>query len=89
VVVARSHPGRNSEEVGAANVERHQARPGVRVRVAEDYRNPQLRGALGTVQQIWGNPHYSTALLVRLEDARYELFWHHELQIAEEEAIGA
>jgi hypothetical protein len=70
-------------------LERHQARPGVRVRVGEGYRKAGLRGALGTVQQIWGNPNYSTALLVRMEeDARYELFWHHELHVAEE-AIGA
>ena len=70
-------------------METHQARPGVRVRVGEGYRKAELRGALGTVQQIWGNPNYHTALLVRLDDERYELFWHHELQIAEEEAIGA
>jgi hypothetical protein len=69
------------------NVERRQIRPGVRVRVREGYRKAELRGALGTVQQIWGNPNYHTALLVRLEDERYELFWHHELQMAEE-AIG-
>ena len=52
-------------------------------------RKAELRGAVGTVQQIWGNPNYRTALLVRLEDERYELFWHHELNGAEEEAIGA
>ena len=70
-------------------MERHQARPGVRVRVGEGYWKAELRGAVGTVRQIWGNPNYRTALLVRLEDERYELFWHHELQVAEEEAIGA
>ena len=70
-------------------MERHEAQRGVRVRVGESYREAELRGALGTVQQIWGNPNYRTALLVRLEDERYELFWHHELQMAEEEAIGA
>ncbi len=65
-------------------MERHEAQPGVQVRVGEGYRKAQLRGALGTVQQIWGNPNYHTALLVRLEDERYEFFWHHELQMAEE-----
>ena len=70
-------------------MERHEARRGVRVRVGEGYRKDALRGAVGTVQQIWGNPNFATALLVRLEDERYELFWHHELQVAEEEAIGA
>jgi len=71
-------------------MERHQARPGVRVRVGEGYRKAELQGAVGTVQQIWGNPNYHTAVLVRLEDGdRYELFWHHELQMVEAEAIGA
>ncbi len=71
-------------------MERHEARPGVRVRVVQRYRKAELRGAVGTVQQIWGNPNYRTASLVRLEDGRYELFWHHELQMAEEEeTIGA
>ena len=70
-------------------MERHEVRRGVRVRVGEGYRKAELRGAVGTVQQIWGDPNYSTALLVRLEDERYELFWHHELHIVQEEAIGA
>ena len=70
------------------NVERHQARPGVRVRVGESYRKAELRGVVGTVQQIWDNSNYRTALLVRFKDERYELFWHHELQMAEE-VIGA
>ena len=69
-------------------MERHEVRRGVRVRVGEGYRKIELRGAVGTVQQIWGNPNFATALLVRLEDERYELFWHHELQM-DEEAIGA
>ncbi len=70
-------------------MERHQVRPGARVRVGEDYRKPELRGALGTVQQIGAGPNYSTALLVRLEDGRYELFWIDELQMADEEDAGA
>ncbi len=70
-------------------MERHEAQRGVRVRVGEGHRKAELRGAVGTVQQIWGNPSFATALLVRLEDERYELFWHHELQMAEEESIGA
>jgi hypothetical protein len=71
-------------------MERHEARPGVRVRVGEGYRKAELRGAVGTVRQIWGNPNYRTALLVRLEeDERYELFWHHELHMVEEKAIIA
>ncbi len=80
----------NFVSTGANFVERHEVRRGVRVRVGEGYRKAELRGAVGTVQQIWGDPNYRTALLVRLEDERYELFWHHELNGAEEEeAIGA
>ena len=70
-------------------MERHEAQRGVRVRVGGGYRKAELRGAVGTVHQIWGNPNYRTAVLVWLQDGRYELFWHHELQLAEEEAIGA
>ena len=70
-------------------MERHEAQPGVQVRVGEGYRKAELRGALGTVQQIWGDPNYRTALLVRLEDGRYELFWHDELQMDGEEDAGA
>jgi hypothetical protein len=57
-----------------------ETRLGARVRIREEYRKPELRGLLGTVQQKWGNPDYHTAVLVRLEDGRYELFWHHELE---------
>ena len=64
---------------------RHQVRPGMRVRVGDGYRKAELRGALGTVHQIWGNPNYHTAVLVRLEeDERYELFWHHELDMVDD-----
>jgi hypothetical protein len=50
---------------------------GTRVRVSEGHRKPELRGLLGTVAQRWGNSDY-TALLVRLENGRYELFWDHD-----------
>jgi hypothetical protein len=72
----------NSGATGVIFVERHEAQRGVRVRVAEDYRKAELRGAVGAVHQIWGNPNFATALLVRLEDGRYELFWHRELDMA-------
>lgn len=58
---------------------------GAKVRVRKDHRKPELRGLFGTVEQRWGNPKHHTALLVRFEDGRYELFWHHELEDAEEE----
>ena len=70
-------------DTGANLVKIHEAQRGVRVRVGEGYRKAELRGARGTVRQIWGNHNYHTALLVRLEeDERYELFWLHELDLA-------
>jgi hypothetical protein len=62
-----------------------EVRLGARVRVREGYRKLEMRGFLGTVEQRWGNPHHHTALFVRLEDGRYELFWDHELEEVEEE----
>ena len=60
-------------------------RVGAKVKVRKDHRKPQLRGMVGTVEERWGNPDYHTALLVRLEDGRYEIFWHHELGEPEKE----
>ena len=82
MVEASTCSGPNFVDTGAHLVERRQARRGVRVQVRENYRKAELRGAVGTVQQIWGNPNFATALLVRLDDERYELFWNHELQLA-------
>lgn len=56
-----------------------EVRRGTRVKVREGHRTPEVRGLLGTVAQRWGKSDY-TALLVRLEDERYEMFWHHELE---------
>ena len=57
-----------------------EARRGTRVRVRETHRKPELRGLLGTVQQRWGSPDYRIALLVWLDEERYELFWSYELE---------
>jgi hypothetical protein len=62
-----------------------EVRLGSRVRVREGYRIPEMRGLAGTVEQRWDNPNHHTALLVCLEDGRYELFWDHELGEVEEE----
>ena len=62
-----------------------EVRRGTRVRVSEGHRRPKLQGLLGTVAQRWGDSDY-TALLVRLGDGRYELFWDHDLEEVEEEA---
>jgi hypothetical protein len=61
-----------------------EAQVGAKVRVRNDHRKPELWGMVGTVEQRWGKPNH-TALLVRLEDGRYELFRHHELAEVEEE----
>ena len=45
--------------------------------MSEKHRRLELRGLLGTVAQRWGNSDY-TALLVRLENGRYELLWDHD-----------
>lgn len=47
------------------------------MRVSQGHRRPELRGLLGTVAQRCGNSDY-TALLVRLDNGRYELFWDHD-----------
>jgi hypothetical protein len=60
------------------------ARRGARVRVRETHRKPELRGLLGTVQQRWGSPNYRVALLVWLDEGRYELFWSYELEEIEQ-----
>ena len=60
-------------------------RRGMKVRVRETYRKPELRGLLGTVQQRWGSPNYRIALLVWLDEERYKLFWSYELEEAEQE----
>ena len=51
---------------------------GTRVRV-KNHREPRLRGLAGTVEQMYGDPHYR-AVEVRLENGQSELFWHHELE---------
>ncbi len=60
-----------------------EAHVGARVKVVEDCRKPELRGRVGTVEQMYGDRSYR-ALEVRLEDGRSELFWHHELEEVEE-----
>lgn len=52
---------------------------GMRVKVGDGHRKPELRGAVGTIVQRYGDPGY-VALDVLLEDGRSELFWHHDLE---------
>ena len=54
---------------------------GTRVRVQLDYRNPTLRGALGTIKKRYGVPNYE-AFEVSFPDGRTELYWDHQLEEA-------
>jgi hypothetical protein len=55
------------------------ARVGARVKVGPDYRKRGLRGALGTVEKVWGEPH-NAAVEVRLDAGGSELLWRHEVE---------
>ncbi len=59
---------------------------GMRVRVKNAYRKPELRGAVGTIVQSYGHPD-CVALEVRLEDGSSQLFWRHELEGAEAPSV--
>jgi AMMECR1 domain-containing protein len=64
------------------DVETQKTRIGASVRVREDYRKPQLRGCVGTIQRIYGHNHL--AVEVRFEDGRSELLGLHQLERVEE-----
>ena len=74
-------------DTGVDSLESHEARLGIRVRVAHSDISPQLRGMLGTIETCYGHPEY-VALDVRLDDGQYELFWAHGLQKVEREAAA-
>jgi hypothetical protein len=61
-----------------------EARIGTRVRVRESYRKPYLRGRVGTIKRVYGDPRIVAAVEVRFEDGSSELFWRHELEEVEE-----
>jgi hypothetical protein len=61
-----------------------EARVGARVRVREGYRKPQLRGRVGTIKAVYGDPRCAAALEVRFGDGRSELPWGHELEEVEQ-----
>lgn len=60
-----------------------EAQPGMRVRISDGHRRPALRGLTGTIKQRYGESSY-LAPEVLFEDGRSELFWHHELNAAEQ-----
>ncbi len=61
------------------------AQVGKRVRVRESLHRANLKGKVGTIRARWGSPNY-VALDVGLDDGRSELFWHYELEEAEDGA---
>ena len=59
---------------------------GTRVRVQVDYRDPQRRGSVGTIQKRYGVAEYM-AFEVLFADGQTELFWDHQLKEAKESAF--
>ena len=60
-----------------------EAEVGKRVRVGPGHGNTDLRGLIGTIERRYGSPDYA-ALEVRFGDGRSELFWHYEVEMAED-----
>ena len=63
-----------------------EAQVGTRVRVQVDYRDPQRRGSVGTIQKRYGVANYA-AFEVLFADGQTELFWDHQLKEAKESAF--
>jgi hypothetical protein len=62
------------------------AQVGTKVRVQVDYRDPQRRGSIGTIQKRYGVAEY-TAFEVLFADGHTELFWDHQLEEAKETSL--
>jgi hypothetical protein len=54
-------------------------RIGMAVRVARNYKEPDLRGHVGKIVRRYGDVSYA-AFEVHFWDGRSRLFWHHELE---------
>ena len=63
-------------------MESNEVRTGTSVQVLDGGRRTG-KGRVGTVETTYGPPDY-LAMDVRFEDGSVELFWHHELERAEE-----
>jgi hypothetical protein len=63
-----------------------EAQVGTRVRVQVNYRDPQRRGAVGTIQQRYAVAEYMV-FKVLFADGQTELFWDHQLKEAKESAF--
>ena len=61
-----------------------QARVGKRVKVPGDRYEPELRGVVGSVLRCYGEPEY-LALEVIPKEGRSRIFWHHEVEEAEDQ----
>ena len=59
------------------------AQLGSRMRVQLDYREPQRRGAVGSIKERYGVAEYR-AYEVLFPDGCLELFWEHQLEEARE-----
>jgi hypothetical protein len=70
---------------GGSLVRPEEAQVGKRVRLRESLHRADLKDKEGTITARWGNPHY-VALDVELDDGRFQLFWYHELEEAEDGA---
>ena len=62
------------------------AQVGTRVRVQVDYREPQRRGEVGTIQKRYGVAEY-VAFEVSFADGQTKLFWDHQLEEAKEPSL--
>ena len=63
-----------------------EAQVGMMVRVKVDYRDPQRRGAIGTIHKCDGVAEYR-AFEVVFADGQSELFWDHQLEEAKETSL--
>jgi hypothetical protein len=75
------HDGIHTEESPVRSAE---ARVGVRVRIRSSCRKHGLRGAVGTIANVWGTPHCAL-VEVRLDAGKLELLWRDELEKVREE----
>jgi hypothetical protein len=64
------------------------AQVGTKVRVQVDYRDPQRRGLVGTIQKRYGVAEYM-AFEVLFADGQTELFWDHQLEEAKETSFAS
>ena len=72
--------------LGVKSTQLEEAQIGTRVRVQVDYRDPQRRGSVGTIQKRSGFAEYRVFEIL-FADGQTELFWDHQLEQAKESAL--